>query len=400
MFRRIAKSLLIALGGGILIIAVLAVWLWPRSPFLPPVKPQFSMIRSADNPLITASMSPRLTALSQQQGFTNINGPTVIRVPDWVTEPLGQYYMYFAHHKGDFIRMAYADHVEGPWRIYEPGALALEDSGFPVDSVPELSAEDGLKELWVNFPIFVVRDSIRAMYQALVTDQAERQRRGIAATKYKTPHIASPDVVLDVEQRRLVMFYHGQRDSLAQVTRVAVSQDGINFTVEGKTIPASYVRSFEYRGKYYLIGALGMLLRSDQLLGDYSIREKSLFGPSMRHLSVDVDESNDEMHVFWSRVGDAPERILYSLVNLGADWNDWQASRGVTVLQPEFPWEGSKQPLQSSLRGEMVQITNELRDPYLFTDVDGQKYLFYVGSGEQAIGVARAISPGNDKIIQ
>jgi hypothetical protein len=30
----------------------------------------------------------------------NINGPSLIRLPDWITHPLGRYYLYFADHKG------------------------------------------------------------------------------------------------------------------------------------------------------------------------------------------------------------------------------------------------------------------------------------------------------------
>ena len=44
----------------------------------------------------------------------NINGPSLIRVPDWIERPLGAYYLYFAHHKGEYIRLAYADRLEGP----------------------------------------------------------------------------------------------------------------------------------------------------------------------------------------------------------------------------------------------------------------------------------------------
>ena len=28
----------------------------------------------------------------------NINGPSLIKVPDWVENPLGKYYLYFSHH--------------------------------------------------------------------------------------------------------------------------------------------------------------------------------------------------------------------------------------------------------------------------------------------------------------
>ena len=39
----------------------------------------------------------------------NITGPTLIRAPSWVAKPLGKYYLYFAHHSGKYIRLAYAD---------------------------------------------------------------------------------------------------------------------------------------------------------------------------------------------------------------------------------------------------------------------------------------------------
>ena len=78
--------------------------------------------RFLQNPLITVDSSPSLGG--------NVNGPTVIRVPDWVERPLGRYYMYFANHVGAFIRLAYADDITGPWRIHEPGVLHVRDTAF------------------------------------------------------------------------------------------------------------------------------------------------------------------------------------------------------------------------------------------------------------------------------
>jgi hypothetical protein len=40
----------------------------------------------ADNPIIRADM--------KDSPGTNINGPSLIRVPEWVEEPLGRYYLY------------------------------------------------------------------------------------------------------------------------------------------------------------------------------------------------------------------------------------------------------------------------------------------------------------------
>ncbi len=66
----------------------------------------------------------------------NIQGPSLIRMPDWVPNPLGRYYLYFADHKGSWIRLAYADSLAGPWRIHPPGALHLNDSHFPTTPPP------------------------------------------------------------------------------------------------------------------------------------------------------------------------------------------------------------------------------------------------------------------------
>ena len=76
-----------------------------------------SVRRALGNPLITPASSEAIG--------TNINGPSVMRVPSWVERSLGRYYMYFAHHQGDHIRLAYADALEGPWQVYESGVLHL-----------------------------------------------------------------------------------------------------------------------------------------------------------------------------------------------------------------------------------------------------------------------------------
>lgn len=361
--------------------------LWPRTNYLPAQALPFSAQRLADSPIITVDKSPRLQALAEAEGYININGPTMIRVPDWVEQPLGKYYLYFSHHKGDFIRMAYADLPEGPWTVYEPGVLSLQQSGFPVTQMPSLSVESSLAELWHNFSIYIVRDSVLAIYKALFTDQRQRQARGLVLSQTKVPHIASPDVVVDNRSQRILMFYHGQRDSLSQITALASSTDGVHFSVTGKTVGAVYTRYFEYADQHYLLSSPGILFRSDNILGPYKPRDKSLFEINMRHAALLLED--DRLTVVWSRVGEAPEKILLSQVILtDADWDDWRATEGVELLAPELPWEGASLTAEPSLRGELISLANELRDPYLFVDTDNKKYLLYVGAGEQAIGIA------------
>jgi hypothetical protein len=55
------------------------------------------------------TQNPLITVHTSASRGCNVKAPTVIRVPDWIDRPLGGYYMYFANHMGDFIRLACAD---------------------------------------------------------------------------------------------------------------------------------------------------------------------------------------------------------------------------------------------------------------------------------------------------
>ena len=73
--------------------------------------------RLLDRPIVTADLDTTIGV--------NIQGPSMIRVPDWIGSRLGEYYLYFADHKGSYIRLAYADHPAGPWTVHPPGSLHL-----------------------------------------------------------------------------------------------------------------------------------------------------------------------------------------------------------------------------------------------------------------------------------
>ena len=75
--------------------------------------------RFSRNPIVSPEM------LEGNDG-ENINGPSLIRVPPWVEGALGQYYRYFSHHADTYIRMAYADDLGRPWKVYDPGTLRLD----------------------------------------------------------------------------------------------------------------------------------------------------------------------------------------------------------------------------------------------------------------------------------
>jgi len=74
--------------------------------------------RLSNNPIVF----PRMKGLDGKKG-SNINGPSLLKVPKWVKEPFGKYYLYFGHHQGKYIRLAYSENIEGPYKIYRPGSL-------------------------------------------------------------------------------------------------------------------------------------------------------------------------------------------------------------------------------------------------------------------------------------
>ena len=66
------------------------------------------------NPIIEPDM------FTDSSDGRNINGPSMIRIPDWIpanrrANPNAQYYLYFGHHSGDYIRMAWSSNIEGPY---------------------------------------------------------------------------------------------------------------------------------------------------------------------------------------------------------------------------------------------------------------------------------------------
>jgi len=52
---------------------------------------QIRTTKLIDNPIISVDLHPSLKAESDSLGYTNINGPSLIRVPDWVEDPFGKY---------------------------------------------------------------------------------------------------------------------------------------------------------------------------------------------------------------------------------------------------------------------------------------------------------------------
>lgn len=315
-----------------------------------------SVTRLVDGAIIAPDLDASLGA--------NIQGPSMIRVPDWIEAPLGRYYLYFADHKGRYIRLAYADSLTGPWKIHVPGSVQIEESNF-LATAPRLSPAQ-----WAAIRVDVG-----------VNDDSLIEAAAIEATQ---PHIASPDVHVDFARQRIRMYFHGLDDVATQVTRVAESVDGIHFVVRPEILGNTYMRTFDWEGYTYALAMPGQFYRSVDGLSNFA-KGPSLFGPNMRHAALLL--RGDTLFVFWTQVGDTPERILLSTIDLTRDWQDWRESPAVDVLQPGRVWEGSNAPLEPSIRGTAFGHVNQLRDPAIYEE-DGRVFLIYAVAGESGLGIS------------
>ena len=180
--------------------------------------------------------------------------PSVIKVPAWVPAnerpaPNANYYLYYGRHHGDHVFMKWAETITGDWTTFNLGGV----------------------------------------YNG-------RIRRGVfdpAAdpTRDDYKHIAHPDIFVDDDKQRFILFFHGKSQPDATSSGgtfvgqkhgqfVATSAYGLNFndatfaggepghgprTVQIDTltrdmiIASSYMRVFRYRGDWYSVSQRAIL---------------------------------------------------------------------------------------------------------------------------------------------
>ena len=211
-------------------------------------------------------------------------------------------------------------------------------------------------------------------------------------------HIASPELVVDEQAKRITLYYHGTvRQSEpppnpgkwnGQLTFAATSVDGLAFTPRPEVISSYYLKVFPYGGQTYGICKEGTqgnrLTRGNDPLAGFEQGIKII--PNGRHVAL--LPKGDTLWVFFSRAGDCPEQILMTKFNLKDDWTTWEknAPPAVAVIKPEQPWEGTGYALAPSAWGSAVKV-QELRDPGVFEE-DGKLYLLYSVAGEMGIAIA------------
>jgi hypothetical protein len=293
--------------------------------------------RLADGPILHSGM------LRGKEG-NNINGPSLILAPDWLPNKLGKFYLYFAHHRGQSIRLAHADKLEGPWTVVHSGSLQLRDAKACHD------------------------------------------------------HIASPDVHVDSNKQEILMFFHGvSLRSRSQKTFVARSKDGINFAAGEIPIADFYFRTVRYKDRWIAMSKGGVMYISDGLDGNYRMLSKRVFemrhpqgnAPGdLRHVALNV--SAEKLYVYYSQIGDVPERIYRSSIEVGGPVETWIAEDKQLVIEPQTAWEGANLPPAPSRAGAARGPENGLRDPAIFL-WNNRAFILYSAAGESSIGIAEIV---------
>ncbi|MFC2080448.1 hypothetical protein ACFLRQ_03130, partial [Bacteroidota bacterium] len=212
-------------------------------------------------------------------------------------------------------------------------------------------------------------------------------------------------------------YFHGPTDYPGgQRNFVSFSPYGLSFmdNIQPVVLGGSYFKVFEYKDTLYAIDNRADIYQGGSVDDPWKIpvgfdysnmlwtqpqidhfqvdldADQALAGTGIqiRHVGVHVEE--DTLYVFYSRIGDAPERIMLSSIRLdNRTFEDWDPTYPpMEILQPEYEWEGYLLPNLPSDGGSSKEKVNQLRDPDVFQDIDSSLYLLYTGAGEFGIGLA------------
>ncbi len=349
--------------------------------------------------IITAAMFEQAGALPQDG--ENINSPSVVRLPEWLPRedrvaPEANYYLYFAHHGGKYIRMAWATDIEGDWTLYN----VSKDTPLGSKGVLSLYTE---------------------------TPEGYNEELHITDRILINGHIASPFVIVDDEAKQFILYFHAgstyvdkaEKRLFPQRTFVALSGDGVHFTEEPfqpAVLGASYFVPFESKGQWYAFSNTGDFCSAptggniwvapedsdpsidlwtprrcilDELFDKYSKEHTIVVEPRMMPRHVGIYIEGEKMHLLCSAKSDTPERLYYTTFDTSdTNCDNWSATDLQLVMSAETEWEGGNLAPQLSVNGKAPGMLNDVRDPYIFKDTDGKLYLFYAGGGEYALGIA------------
>ncbi|MFB3902385.1 MAG: hypothetical protein ACE15E_02945 [Acidobacteriota bacterium] len=307
-----------------------------------PESPKDTFLRFSGNPLLDG---PKL-------GLRRIMFPSVIRVPEWVKQPKGKFYMYYAEHSGTSIYVAAADRPEGPWKPLPDPVLTIDRTPFP-------------------------------------------------------DHISSPDVLVVPEQKRFYLYFHGAYLDLPeygykreQPASVTISDDPLHFPASKVIIATpgvnfAYFRAFRRDGWFYAIGRQQRLFRSRDAVhwegGPYllswdrfgdltreyplALSSKEITGRTI-HAGLVVHPEDQTLDCYFSLKDETGVSLQKVRISTRGDW---------------LGWAPVEMPVRALTAGDPLDALPDgaayVRDPFVLAE-EGRLYLYYVAGPEKYICLA------------
>ena len=109
-----------------------------------------------------------------------------------------------------------------------------------------------------------------------------------------------------------------RQNGYGQFTQVAESSDGIHFEVRPAISKTSYLRVFPHGEHLYGMARLGLLLRSSDPLASFEAGANPFragpYAGRVRHVAL--TRRGNSIYVFFTGIGDAPERVMVATIDL------------------------------------------------------------------------------------
>lgn len=276
----------------------------------------------------------------------NLNGPTCLKKPQFASSELDDFLLYFSQHDGQSISLMTSSTPLGPWRIVSHNLIQMHENSEFHD------------------------------------------------------HVASPHVEVSHREGVIFLYFHSRKqNSREQFTFLYSSRDGLNFFPEKlqPKIPF-YFRMIQLEDKFLAVTKGGDFFLNQNrsftegwtFVGNPFQTETVLdryhnYVGAIRHACF--FQFKDNILLFYSVIGDAPERIFASNLTIKAN-SKIIIENKFEVIRPTEEFEGASQELRPSSSGPAVTFENALRDPFVLK-YDNSAFLYYSFGGETGLAVTQ-----------
>ncbi len=357
--------------------------------------------------------------------------PSVIRVPDWIdgadrADPDAKYYMYYSEHNGDHIRMKWAESIDGPWTDFDLGGtyngqsrrgvydIAADSTraSFTHIAAPDVHVDDVNQRIIMYYhgrnqppysehTNFVATSSVGLNFNDPTHAGGEA---GFGPVTHTFDGSTTRDVLLGEDYQRIFEY----KNKLYSAAKRAILQTPVDsndpwaphptdpYTKDAWLTddnPDNYRASAQANGQTDYHSPAASFMASDAFKnhannphpGDVILSNGG--DDRINHVAVNLLADKEQLEVFyWVR--DNPNqfndiyRIILDLSD--SDYENWTVAtdgQGEALFDVVLTPEALNDAVLAQTPGADPEFyasdAVSLGDPYLFTDSDGSRYLFF-----------------------